>query len=443
MQRIAMLHASIPSSWREQCALPPAAAAAAAAPSAMPLVVSCLGWRLPLPADAAPEEVGRPVMLQGLSVRMGTALQMGQVMAARRACHTDFVRLALEQPPVIEPTAAVMAAFARRLRSAWRLKWDNHEKQVLWRLAVDGVAAVNSRMQAWSCPCCPGAGGDPRAHCFWDCPVAVAVWRELVNGFPQPSAPLARASVWLGAPVPVSVHAGVWGVVCLAALSAMEHGRRQLWRLTRAAADRATKAALAAGSGGRQHTIPELLWGVAPPVAPPCASVVDQAKALAVADFWLRLESFATLGLAPESWAADVGAAHPFLCSGGLALRCHAVAQVAAGPFPPPPEAVPAAAVVAATVATEVEAAGVAAGPSFRQQTLPSTWRQHGRVAAQPLVPAAAARPCSPRPARVRHREPSRPRRRAAWQPAVELGAAVAALHLSPPTMVDPRGDEG
>ena len=130
----------------------------------MALVVSCLGWRLPLPADAAPEVVGRPVMLKGLTVRMGTALQMGQVLEARRSCHTAFVRLALEQPPVVEPAAAVMAAFGCRLQSAWRLKWDNHEKQVLWRLAVDGVAAANSRMRSWSCPCCPGAGGDPRAH---------------------------------------------------------------------------------------------------------------------------------------------------------------------------------------------------------------------------------------------------------------------------------------
>ena len=446
LQRIDLLYTSVPSSWRAQCALPPAVAA----PSAVPLIVSRLGWRLPLPSAAAPEAVGRPVMLKGLTVRMGTALQMGQVLEARRACHTAFVRLALEQPPVVEPAAAVMAAFGCRLQSAWRLKWDNHEKQVLWRLAVDGVAAANSRMRSWSCPCCPGAGGDPRAHCFWDCPVAVAVWRELLAGLPQPSTPLARASVWLGAPVPASVHAGVWGVVCLAALSAMEHGRRQLWRLTRAAAEHAVAATLAAGTGGRQRTIPELLWGAAPPLPPPRASAVDQAKALAVADFWMRLESFATLGLAPASWAAQVGAAHPFLCSGGLALRCPAVA-----PAPPAAAAVaaavvPAAAAAAATaVAVVPAAAAAAAGPSFRQHSLPALWRPQGGVVQQaPHVPVAAARPCSPRPVRVRHRKPRRPRRRAAQQPAAVVGGEVADSLRLPPSLAvgvdgDPRGGAG
>ena len=56
-----------------------------------------------------------------------------------------------------------------------------------------------------------------------------------------------------------------------------------------------------------------------PVVRPP--TVVSRASALAVADFWGRLGSFAALRLAPESWLGAVGATHPFLCHGGNAVR--------------------------------------------------------------------------------------------------------------------------
>jgi hypothetical protein len=119
------------------------------------------------------------------------------------------------------------------MRRLWRLPWENGRKEVFWRLAYDALptAARLHRDQPREC----GAGPRPdRHHHFWACPVAqavvAAVQAELAAAAPPPAgqpAPLVPANIWL-ARTPPGLDAGVWGVVCLAAVEAMDRGRRSL-----------------------------------------------------------------------------------------------------------------------------------------------------------------------------------------------------------------------
>ena len=308
------------------------------------------------------------VTLDALLVRTGTALQLQPTLVARHAAHCSYVSLALE--PGVSPAAlaAGQGALAATLLGGWRLKWDNAQKEVLWRLAVDGIASANSRT-AWQCPCCPHLDASPRLHCFWNCPIACAVRAELSRALQHVTAqPIGRASVWLGQPPPdPAVHPGVWLVVCLAALSAMDHGRRQLWRLH--CQESAATAAVQA-SGGRQRTLLEL-WGHPVPAPTARLSVPQRASALAVVDFWGRLESFASAKLAPPAWAPAIGDRHPFLSRGGTQVQLEP-------PVPPPPPQPPPPPPSPSSPPTSPASPlpALPPGPSrpLRQQTLAECW---------------------------------------------------------------------
>jgi hypothetical protein len=374
-QRFLHLQASIPPAWLEQCSAASAADIANAAASAVPLLVARLGWRLPVPPSAAAGSVGTPVFLPRLAVKTGTHLQMSPRTAERQTRHAAFVTLAMEQPPLYSPPPALLTSFARTLYSVWRLKWENLEKEVLWRLAVDGIAGANAYLQPrFRCHCCPAAAAlDPRAHCFWDCPVALAVRRAIADALLPATPVISRASVWLCQP-PAGLHIGVWRVVCLAALSAMEHGRRKLWRFGVEAAE-ARKAAAAA----RQRTL-EDVWGLPPPAAAPCP--VARASSRAVTDFWGRLTSFATTRSAPACWMEPVGVDHPFLCSGGVQVRmgpayaaaAAAAALAAAAAAAPPPQPAPRA-------------------PALRQRPLEAFWQRRSPPVAAAQLGGSAAGP--------------------------------------------------
>jgi hypothetical protein len=94
------------------------------------------------------------------------------------------------------------------------------------------------------------------------------------------------------------VGTDVWGIVCLAALSAMDHGRRQLWRLASSVRGEAT-------SGPRQATLYEL-WGLPTPQVPAVRPLSERAGALAVADFWARIADFVATEEPPPEWEDTV-----------------------------------------------------------------------------------------------------------------------------------------
>lgn len=246
--------------------------------------------QLPQPADALAVMLprlgwhlhGRPVPLSALTVRAGTDL-LTATLALRRDEHvfSPFLSLALELPAdAASPPTDELRALLKRL---WRVRWENARKEPFWRLIYNAVPTA-ARMGDAASPClCGGPAPADRAHHFWGCHIAQAVVGAISvaasTAQPLPG-PLPRAAVWL-ARSPPQVHRGVWDVVCLAAVAAMDHGRKRMFALS---------------SG--------------PP--PPVPLHISCARS-SVARFWDLLSDFVALRCAPASWAEHLSPAHPFI----------------------------------------------------------------------------------------------------------------------------------
>jgi hypothetical protein len=135
------------------------------------------------------------------------------------------------------------------------------------------------------CPCGvvgSGAHGDCerlRQHAFWECAIAQAVRTQVQRGLG--GALLQQRHLWLVDPPP-SVYEIVWRVVVLAAIWAMEQGRKRLWSLV--------------------HTPPRQ------------GSAVLQAISKPSTSFWSALHDFAQHDRpVPAKGWDEVGPDHPFL----------------------------------------------------------------------------------------------------------------------------------
>jgi hypothetical protein len=254
-------------------------------------------------------------------------------------------------------------AVATAQRQLWKLKWDNAFKEVYWRLVLNGLAtAERMHLQQCNCVCGPVEGGQPgRQHHFWDCPVAQSVVRvlqqQLVGWFPGALQP--QHVLCMVCPVAVGVegapvlHNGVWRVVCLAAINAMEVGRRAAYKLgveqKQQAAELAEQQQNAAIPQGQQ-LITDMLQ--------PATLTLDQqqhqaqvrqrqqlrvqqqqqqqhqaavarlaeVQQQAVSRFWELLQDFVVLRAAPDSWLPHIAPDHPFLRVNGDSLGVHRVA---------------------------------------------------------------------------------------------------------------------
>ena len=220
-----------------------------------------------------------------------TELLTAGTSQARQRLHQDFVRAALGQ----RPSAQDMAAFAASLARAWRLPCDSSIKEPLWRAAVNCVPGARIPPPRWRCPCSPGTPATTgNQHTLWDCQVAQAVRQQLSTALPQP-VPVTQAAVWLLRTPAPTVQQPVWAVASLAALEAMDFGRRFMWARTRAT------AAAATDSGQRADP----------------ASTVAAAANTAAARFWLHLADFVYANPSgPTAWqllAGAMGQGHPFL----------------------------------------------------------------------------------------------------------------------------------
>jgi hypothetical protein len=232
-------------------------------------------------------------------------------------------------PAAATPTAAQAARALTELqatqRHMWRVRWDNHYKETWWRLAVNGVAMFGAARYTHGTPlpclCC--AGRVSRLHHFWECPIATRVVSELQLCLPIDAAPLTRAHVWL-LREPPGVRPCVWQVVALAALSAMNSGRRSLTRLTMAnAGERQHAKAVERQHRAWQQQVHDSAPGTpaaAPLPALPAPSPIRhihlvEASLNAVEEFWAALESFTSLYeqcQPPLAWA-DLPTDHPFV----------------------------------------------------------------------------------------------------------------------------------
>ncbi|KAL4859077.1 Retrovirus-related Pol polyprotein from type-2 retrotransposable element R2DM [Chlorella vulgaris] len=276
-------------------ALPAAAAPPIQARQAGTLAVLLprLGWAHPaLPA---------PLLLSSLTVRHGTSL-LTSPTATRRAAQyfTPFGLLADAAAPA--PAAVVQAVLAR----LWRVRWENCHKEAFWRLVCDAVPTASRLHMDQPCQC----GGAPadRRHYFWTCPVARGVVDSIAGELTARQllpAPLAAAHIWLAA-APAGVHGGVWDVVSLAAVAAMDHGRRRMYAMS-----------------------------LAPPPLPPLVPVCLRS---ARARFWTLLTDFVALRCAPASWQAHLPPGHPFIYFDAAAAtfkgRLFALVPFESLPFP-------------------------------------------------------------------------------------------------------------
>jgi hypothetical protein len=242
-------------------------------------LISRLGWL----RDGAPA-----ITLRRLTVRDATDMQLGSLREKRGLCHRAYVCEALGLAPHVDPPGSVMTDFVQNFSRLWRVRWENRRKEAYWRLTVDGIPLAGNchiRGAAAPCTCEQYAGGtapphSPRLHCFWLCPVAECVRTVLSRTL---GSEVTRTQLWL-VRAPDGVVPAVWDVVCLAALGAMEYGRRYL-RSPRLGATRR----------------------------------VERACCRVTADFWAALHDFAELGVPEHGWT-DVSAAHPFLAVAGGAV---------------------------------------------------------------------------------------------------------------------------
>ena len=196
---------------------------------------------------------------------------------------------------------------ARLLPRLWQLTWDNRHKEVYWRLVLNALplAARMASSGPQPCPCGSPYPHPGRSHHYWDCPVAAAVRATLAAQLDgrHPT----RPQLWLMR-APAGTHAGVWDAVCLAALCAMDAGRRQLTACV-------LQARQAEGRSSTSH------HPSAPSPSP--AHLVAGAQRHAVARFWDLLQDLCAVGTVPAAWRSEVPASHPFLCWDAGAQRWH------------------------------------------------------------------------------------------------------------------------
>ena len=229
-----------------------------------------------------------------LSVKSVTAMQLRQVDVEREQRHREYARQAFQTAELHGDSIRLRTtSFLHSFRKVWKLPVENKHKEILWRLAVNGVAGAGGHDICSRQPCACGhqltaaqvrnqRSQLHRQHVFWECPVAHGVREQLQRGLGEGAAAVQQWQVWLLQPPP-RVRPAVWRMVALAALEAMEHGRRFLWWSIR----------------GRGVDVDDAL---------------QQARLRAAAEFWAILHDFAAETLVvPERGWASVGPNHPFL----------------------------------------------------------------------------------------------------------------------------------
>jgi hypothetical protein len=266
-ERVALLVDALPPGWvsAAQSAADQLAAGGVqppAQPDALAAMIPCLAWRRS--AAAA------PLTLRTFRVREGTALLTAPLR--RRRLQSYFTPFAVGAAGAAhDGSGQEVAALLQRL---WRLRCDNGLKEPFWLLAHNGLPTA-ARLQS-SCKCGAAAPGD-RLHHYWACPVAAAVLSSIAAAA---GGSIPRHAIWL-CRAPAGIYAGVWDLVCLAAVAAMDHGRRTLYALS-----------------------------TGPPPEAPLSAIAGRS---ARARFWSNLADFIAFDCAPLSWRDHCPTGHPFI----------------------------------------------------------------------------------------------------------------------------------
>jgi hypothetical protein len=257
--------------------------------------------------------------------------QLAGVYEARDSRHAAFAREAAGGQLPLPPRPEQLVAAA--LNTAWReVPCFNAVREPLWRLAISAVPGANIREWCCHCDLHSPAAASSRLHAFWDCPVAVAVRGQLAAGLP-PGTMVARTNVWLLQPPAgvVGLCPRAWAMVALAALEAMEFGRRYLYALGRS---RDWPDPGPAGHVVLNRALPNFVFvaHMRPHIMAARDACVRRVANAAAGRFWRSLGDFAHLHRGqPRRWALTP--AHPFLHtrpdgSVGLALPAGVAAPV-------------------------------------------------------------------------------------------------------------------
>lgn len=277
---LARIRAVLPAEWLDQCG--PDARSSADVMAARRAAEAAVLERSALqPAPQSTHTRPWPLSVQP-AVRMLTAMQTDGAKAVRASRVEAFLQEAGA------PAGFTVQRFVATQAAVWRtVRWELSHLEMFWRLPLDGVGLYgSSRYSTWPVPltCWCGQGGVGRLHCYWECPVAECVVATIAAAVHAhyPAAVVSRCALWLAEAPRAGVHAGVWRVAVLAALEAMERGRRVLW-----AACMDTGARLDAG-GRASHA----------QLARACVAAVET--------FWALLEDYAALhSEPPKGWSPD------------------------------------------------------------------------------------------------------------------------------------------
>jgi hypothetical protein len=297
----------------------------------------------------------RRARLTAITVKQLTQLQVNDARTERCKLTAAFIVEAVGPPAAGVPPTHTFKTHIATLRRLWRLEWDLSCKEPAWRLPLDCfVMFGHARYGGTAGSCLCGEGETCRAHAFWGCVVARTVIDEIQRALPAGSPVLTREHVWLHKPPP-GMQQQPWDVVCLAALQAMDHGRRELTRLhlRSPAAPAATAAAgpallAAPAAAAPQAAAAPAAAAAAAPAAAPAQATGTQvllATVRASESLWASLADFRALHqeCMPRKWPVLPESTSPLFFTGpSTGLELH----------PRPPTAAPAA--TAATLPADV-----------------------------------------------------------------------------------------
>jgi len=173
-------------------------------------------------------------------------------------------------------------------KRAWPLRWDRTHTEILWLLAHNALpTAERLHHDGETCFCCPTVSNPGLKHHFWECRVARGILTELNKqlsnweGFEDNT--IQRHHIWLLESPSPTFFKPLWPIVALAALNAMDSGRRTLFR------------------SSQQSPTPASL-----------PTIRRAAIRNGIAAFWKLIAHFAANNQQPAIWSS-LPADHPFL----------------------------------------------------------------------------------------------------------------------------------
>jgi hypothetical protein len=295
-----LLVAAIPQAWQEAArqvlqAQPPLrlpVVTPAMVDAARARVCSGLGWIT---------REGEVVELQSLTVALATRCQSLDALAAIAERHRSFVTT-IQQFDALQPAPGPLPLVPKVLHRWWKVRVPNTFKEAAWRLTLNAFPTA-ARMHTGTCCVACGAQEPGVGHHCWECPVAVAVRREVegqlrahvVEGaaFLAAGGRLSCASLWLGVKPHHRLHRLVWDLVCLAFVHAVDFGRRAAWSVSKTERG----AAL------------------------PLLAVEGIASRAAVGEFWSVLADFAVSAVVPGRLQNVLLTKQPFLAWHAVLMR--------------------------------------------------------------------------------------------------------------------------